>query len=99
MQLCLGCWIYYVDISDHFKFIILLLNIINQHPVCVWCSCRYETWNFGIFKKIGVKGPRPWPMFGTMMPLLRKVVNYLDSKQLSGLLVFEILYLSCKMFT
>ena len=35
--------------------------------------CRFLTWNYGVFKKLGVKGPRPIPIFGTMLSLIRKV--------------------------
>jgi cytochrome P450 family 3 subfamily A len=32
----------------------------------------YSTWNFGIFRRLGIKGPRPIPVLGTMMPILSK---------------------------
>ena len=38
---------------------------------------RYSTWHFGVFKKLGVKGPQPIPVFGTMFPFMCKVNFYL----------------------
>lgn len=33
---------------------------------------KYLTWNFGIFKKLKVKGPKPWPGIGNLYYLLSR---------------------------
>lgn len=61
---------------DHVTFMImyhvgqtspLLLSFIVLH--------RYSSWNYGIFKKLGIPGPKPVPFFGTMLAY-KKVGRY-----------------------
>ena len=36
---------------------------------------RYAYWPYGVFKKLGIPGPKPVPFFGTMLAY-RKVGEY-----------------------
>ena len=40
--------------------------------------CRYYTWHFGYWESRGIPGPKPIPVFGTMLPLFKKVNNTLQ---------------------
>jgi len=37
----------------------------------VYAYYKYATWHFGTFKKLGINGPRPWPILGTSWPLMK----------------------------
>ncbi len=49
------------------KFVIFDFNVVSVF------AFRFCTWNFGVFKKMGINGPRPWPIIGTSLPLMTKV--------------------------
>jgi len=52
---------------------IVVFTDMQLPALCFLIYSRFSTWHFGIFKKLGVKGPRPLPLFGTLLPLMRKV--------------------------
>ena len=35
--------------------------------------CRYFTWHFGYWESREIGGPKPVPIFGTMLPVLKKM--------------------------
>ncbi|KFQ76016.1 Cytochrome P450 3A9, partial [Phaethon lepturus] len=49
-----------------------------------WCcstrlsflSHRYGTWPFGVFKKLGIPGPRPLPFFGTCLEYRKGILEF-----------------------
>jgi cytochrome P450 len=50
---------------------------------------KFLTRRFGVFKSIGVNGPRPWPVVGTMIPFMRMGLtsHQLEMKRLYGSIV------------
>jgi cytochrome P450 family 3 subfamily A len=38
----------------------------------VYVAYKYATWNFGVFKKLGINGPRPWPIVGTSWTMITR---------------------------
>jgi len=46
----------------------------------VFALYMYLTWHFGIFRKLGIKGPRPWPFIGTMYPMMKRGIVAHDTE-------------------
>ena len=40
--------------------------------MCGFILTRFGTKNFDTFKKMGVPGPKPYPLIGTMLPMFTK---------------------------
>ena len=34
---------------------------------------RYHCWHYGIFTRLGIPGPKPIPVLGTLVPLIKDV--------------------------
>lgn len=40
---------------------------------------KFSTWHYGIFKKMGIKGPKPSLPLGTMSSMLKKNIPWPDA--------------------
>ncbi|OXB67557.1 hypothetical protein ASZ78_004675 [Callipepla squamata] len=52
-------------------------NIINNYSeILLKNPSRYGTWPFGLFKKLGIPGPRPLPFFGTCLEYRKGFLDF-----------------------
>ena len=47
---------------------------MSAHDDDVFICFSYSTWTFDTFKKMGVPGPKPVPVFGNLIALMKKVI-------------------------
>ncbi|KFQ53624.1 Cytochrome P450 3A13, partial [Nestor notabilis] len=60
------------------------MNLLPSFPVETWALLLvfvvlllvYGTWPFGLFKKLGIPGPRPLPFFGTCLEYRRGFIEF-----------------------
>lgn len=71
------------------------LHYVYNVPRWVWIVFplsysyyKYMTWHYGIFKQMGIPGPRPWPPLGTSFKMFKDgLLAYEDNVKKYGQLV------------
>ena len=65
------------------EFVSLNLTLQNNSPPSKnYLNCRYFTWHFSYWESQGIPGPKPVPLFGTMLPMFKKVRLYFLSEDI-----------------